>query len=149
MKVSECMTRDVRIANPNETIREAARLMCECDAGVLPVGENDRLVGMITDRDIAVRAVAEGKGPDTRIRDVMSAEVKYCYEDEDVDDAARNMGELQVRRLPVLNREKRLVGIVSLGDLACSEETCDEAAEALSGISRAGGQHSQSAESRQ
>src|ERR1043165_6730469 len=103
MKVSECMTRDVRIANPNETIRDAARMMCECDAGILPVGENDRLVGMITDRDIAIRAVAEGKGCDTRVRDVMSTEVKYVVEDDDTDDAARNMAELQVRRLPVLN----------------------------------------------
>jgi CBS domain-containing protein len=149
MKISECMTRDVRIANPNETIREAARMMCECDAGILPVGENDRLVGMITDRDIALRAVAEGKGPETKVRDVMSAEVKYCFDDEDIDDAARNMAEQQIRRLPVLNREKRLVGIVSLGDLACSRETADEAQTALTGISRAGGQHSQSAETRQ
>jgi CBS domain-containing protein len=145
MKVSECMTRDVRIANPNETIRDAARMMCECDAGALPVGENDRLIGMITDRDIAVRAVGEGKGPDTRIRDVMSAEVKYVFEDEDIDDAARNMADQQIRRLPVLSRDKRLVGIVSLGDLACARETADEAQVALSGISRAGGQHSQSA----
>jgi CBS domain-containing protein len=149
MKISECMTRDVRIANPNETIRDAARMMCECDAGILPVGENDRLVGMITDRDIALRAVAEGKGPETKVRDVMSAEVKYCFDDEDIDDAARNMAEQQIRRLPVLNREKRLVGIVSLGDLACSRETADEAQTALTGISRAGGQHSQSAETRQ
>jgi CBS domain-containing protein len=149
MKISECMTRDVRIANPNETIREAARMMCECDAGILPVGENDRLVGMITDRDIALRAVAEGKGPETKVRDVMSAEVKYCFDDEDIDDAARSMAEQQIRRLPVLNREKRLVGIVSLGDLACSRETADEAQTALTGISRAGGQHSQSAETRQ
>jgi CBS domain-containing protein len=148
MKIKDCMTRDVRIANPNETIRDAAKMMCECDAGVVPVGENDRLVGMLTDRDIAIRAVAEGKGPDTRVRDVMSAEVKYCYDDEDVDDVARNMAELQVRRLPVLNRDKRLVGIVALGDLACSEETSDVATTALSGISRAGGQHSQSADGR-
>jgi CBS domain-containing protein len=145
MKIKDCMTRDVRIANPNETIRDAAKMMCECDAGAVPVGENDRLVGMLTDRDIAIRAVAEGKGPDTRIRDVMSAEVKYCYDDEDVDDVARNMAELQVRRLPVLDRDKRLVGIIALGDLACSDETSDVASNALSGISRAGGQHSQSA----
>ncbi len=146
MKVSECMTRDVRIANPDQTIREAATAMCECDTGVLPIGENDRLIGMITDRDIAIRAVAEGKGPDTRIRDVMSPDVKYCYEDDDVDEVARNMAEIQVRRLPVLSREKRLVGIVALGDLACGRDTSDEATTALSGISRAGGQHSQSAE---
>ena len=118
MRVSECMTRDVRIANPDESIRDAARIMAEVDAGSLPVGDNDRLVGMITDRDIAVRGVAEGKGPDTPIRDVMSAEVKYCYDDQEVDEVLRNMGDIKVRRLPVINREKRLVGIISLGDLA-------------------------------
>ncbi len=145
MKISECMTRDVRVANPNQTIRDAAKIMRECDAGVVPVGENDRLVGMLTDRDIAIRGVADGKGPDTRVGEVMTSEVKYCYEDDDTEDVARNMAELQVRRLPVLNREKRLVGIVALGDLAGSDETADTATHALSGISRAGGQHSQSA----
>ena len=145
MKVSDCMTRDVRVANPNETIRDAARLMAQTDAGALPVGENNRLVGMITDRDIAIRAVAEGKGPDTRVRAIMSPEVRYVYEDEDVDDAARNMAELQLRRLPVLDRDKQLVGIVALGDLACYEESSDVVGIALSGISRSGGQHSQSA----
>src|SRR5262245_25602386 len=121
MKVSEAMTRDVRVANPNETIRDVARVMAEINAGVLPVGENDRLVGMITDRDIALRAVAEGKAPSTKVRDVMSQEVLYCYDDQDVDEVARNMGDVQVRRLPVVNRDKRLVGIISLGDVACTE----------------------------
>src|ERR671933_1354767 len=118
MRVSETMTRDVRIASPDQSIREAARIMAEIDAGVLPVGENDRLVGMITDRDIAIRAVAEGKGPDTSVREVMTEDVKYCFEDEDTDHVARNMADQQVRRLPVVNRDKRLVGILSLGDLA-------------------------------
>lgn len=143
MQVSQCMSRDVRIANPAQSIREAARLMAELDAGVLPVGDNDRLVGMITDRDIAIRAVAAGKNPDTPVRDVMSAEVKYCYEDEDLDHVAKNMADIQVRRLPVVNREKRLVGIISLGDLAQSEKKA--ATKAVSGVSRPGGQHSQSA----
>lgn len=80
MRVSELMTRDVRIANPNETIQEAARMMAEIDAGAIPVGDNDRLVGMLTDRDIAVRAVAEGRGPDTKVGDVMTNDVKYCFE---------------------------------------------------------------------
>src|SRR4051794_27935081 len=84
MRVSECMTRDVMIASPQETICDAAKMMADCDSGVLPVGENDRLVGVITDRDIAVRGVAEGKSPDTKIRDVMSAEIRYCYEDDDI-----------------------------------------------------------------
>lgn len=143
MRVSDCMTRDVRIANPNETIADAARMMAECDAGVLPVGENDRLVGMITDRDIAIRAVGQGKGPNTKIGQVMSQEVKYCFEDEDVDHVARNMAELQVRRLPVLSRDKRLCGIVTLGDLACSREAAGMVVIAMSGISRPGGQHRQ------
>src|SRR5215217_8731727 len=113
--------RDVRVATPDQTIQDAAKIMSDVDAGVLPVGENDRLVGMITDRDIAVRAVAEGKGPDTPIREVMTQDVKYCYEDDDTNDVARNMADIQVRRLPVLTREKRLVGIISLGDMAVTD----------------------------
>jgi CBS domain-containing protein len=143
MNVNSCMSTDVRIASPSETIRDAARSMKELDAGVLPVGENDRLVGMITDRDIAVRAVAEGRGPETTVRDVMSHEVLYCYDDESLDDIARQMRELQIRRMPVLNRDKRLVGIISLGDLARSEETPERTAEALSGVSEPSGLHSQ------
>jgi len=142
MHVSECMTREVKIANPQETICDAAKMMADCDAGVLPVGENDRLVGVITDRDIAVRGVAEGKGPSASIREVMSAEVQYCFEDDDVDQALRKMGALQVRRLPVLNRDKRLVGIVSLSDLAMNGATA-RAGTALSDIARPGGAHSQ------
>jgi CBS domain-containing protein len=136
------MTQDVRVISPEQTIQAAARMMCDIDAGVLPVGDNDRLVGMITDRDIAVRAIAEGKGPQTPVGDVMSREVKYCFEDEDTDQVSRNMGEIQVRRLPVLNREKRLVGILSLGDMA-TMEGAHPAGEALAGISRPGGEHSQ------
>jgi CBS domain-containing protein len=143
MQISEAMSTDVRIANPNQSIREAAAMMGEIDAGVLPVGENDRLVGMITDRDIAIRAVAAGKGPDTRIRDIMSKEVSYCFEDDDVDDVAQTMADAKLRRLPVLNRGKRLVGIVSLGDIAMVDGPAN-AGEALCGISEPGGKHSQS-----
>lgn len=141
MRVSEAMTRDVRVASPGQSIREVARMMDEIDAGALPVGENDRLVGMITDRDIALRAVAQGKGPDTPVRDVMSREVKYCYEDEDLEHVAENMGDLQVRRLPVVSRDKRLVGIVALGDIARSEDhgTTGQATEQ---VSKRGGKHS-------
>src|SRR5687768_8650194 len=127
MKISDAMTRDVRMVRPDQTIREAARLMAELDIGALPVQDNDRLVGMITDRDIAVRAVADGRGADTRIGDVMSSEIKYCYEDQTIEEVTRNMGELRLRRLPVMNRNKRLVGILSLGDLAIDEEASDEA----------------------
>ncbi len=144
MKINGCMTMDVKVANPEQSIRDAAKMMDELDAGIIPVGENDRLVGMITDRDIAIRGVALGKGPDTSVREVMSSEVMYCYDDEEVGDVLGNMGDLQVRRLPVLNRDKRLVGIVSIGDLARNGETM-EAGQALSGISRPGGEHSQTA----
>src|SRR5262249_21149130 len=121
MKVSDAMTYDVQVATPKQSISDAARTMARIDAGVLPVGENDRLVGMITARDIAIRAVAEGKPPTTKVREVMSKEVLYCYEDQDLDEVAKNMADMKVRRLPVLNREKRLVGILSLGDLAHHE----------------------------
>lgn len=144
MKISEVMTRDVGIASPDDTIRDAAGIMSECDAGAVPVGQDDRLVGVITDRDIAIRAVAAGKSPDTPVREVMSAEVLYCFEDEDVDHVARNMGDNQVRRLPVLNRDKRLVGIVSIGDLALSAKP-DTTGSAVADISRPGGAHSQEA----
>ena len=146
MKLREAMTSDVRMVRPDQTIRDAAHLMAELDIGALPVEDNDRLVGMITDRDIAVRAIAEGRGPDTSVREVMSREIKYCYEDQSVEEVTQNMGELRVRRLPVLSREKRLVGILSLGDLAIDESAQDDAGEALGGISRPGGQHSQSAQ---
>jgi CBS domain-containing protein len=144
MNVSDYMTRDVTVVSPNDTLQQAAKVMGQIDSGVLPVGENDRLVGMITDRDIAIRAVAEGKDPaQTRVRDVMTAEVRYCYEDDAVGDASDIMSELQIRRLPVINREKRLVGILSLADIAREDEP-RQAGEALQGISRPGGPHTQS-----
>jgi CBS domain-containing protein len=147
MRVSEIMTRDVCLARPDHTIEDVARMMLAIDAGLLPVGDDDRLVGVITDRDIAVRAVAEGKGPATPVSEVMSGEVMYCFEDEDTADVARNMGEQQVRRLPVLNRDKRLVGILSLADLAQSERG-KRVAEALREIAQPGGEHTQGAEQR-
>jgi CBS domain-containing protein len=117
MHVNSCMSKDVRITSPAEPIWKAALLMKEIDAGFLPVGESDRLVGAVTDRDIAIRAVAAGKGPDTPVRDVMTKAVHYCFEDEDLETVAVQMSEFQVRRLPVLNRNKRLVGIISLSDI--------------------------------
>lgn len=142
MKVREAMTGDVRLTAPDRSIREAAEMMADQDIGALPIGENDRLVGMITDRDIAVRAVARGLGPDTKIRDVMSSEVKYCFEDEDLDDAAQNMGDIKVRRLPVLNRDKRLVGIISISDLT-RREGAEQIGQTVADISTPGGAHSQ------
>jgi CBS domain-containing protein len=143
MKVSEIMTRDVCLASPGQKLRDAAAEMEKRDIGVLPVSDNDRLVGMITDRDIAIRGICHGLGPDAPVREVMSAEVKYCFEDDEIDDLAQNMAIEQIRRLPVLNDKKRLVGIVSLGDLA----TCRDGRStgmALSGISQHGGPHCQS-----
>jgi CBS domain-containing protein len=144
MNVCDCMTRDVTVVGPNDTLQQAAKVMGQLDCGVLPVGENDRLVGMITDRDIAIRAVAEGKDPvQTRVRDVMTREVKYVFDDDLLSDATDLMAELQLRRLPVISREKRLVGIISLGDVAREDEP-RQAGEALQGISRPGGPHTQS-----
>jgi CBS domain-containing protein len=143
MKVCDAMSRDVQVASPTQSIRKAARIMAKIDVGVLPVGEKDRLVGMITDRDIAVRAVAEGKAASTKVRDIMSEEVLYCFEDQDLEEVARNMSIMKIRRLPVVNRDKRLVGIISFGDLARNEDPTT-AGEAISQISEPGGDHSQS-----
>jgi len=142
MKTCECMTREVRIMDPAETLQDAARMMMDIDAGFLPVGENDRIVGIITDRDIAIRGVGKGMAPDTRIRDVMSKDVRYCYEDEEVEQILYNMGEQQIRRLPVVDRDKRLVGVISITDLAAGGEIARSGA-ALREITRSSGLHSQ------
>jgi CBS domain-containing protein len=147
MRASEVMMTDVHLAHPGQSIGEAARMMAEIDAGILPVGDGDRLVGMITDRDIAVRAVALNKDARTLVSDVMSREVKYCFDDEDIEDVAQNMGEIQVRRLPVLNRQKRLVGILSLADIAHQGDS-DSAGLAMTGIAEPGGQHNQKSDGR-
>lgn len=142
MKVSDAMSHDVQMASPKQSIQDAARLMAKIDAGVLPVAENDRLVGVITDRDIAIRAVAEGKGLTTKVRDVMTDEVLYCFDDQDLDEVAQNMADMKVRRMPVVNRDKRLVGIISLGDLARKEDA-ETTGQAISTISEPGGMHTQ------
>lgn len=136
MRVSEVMTQGVECIGPDATLQEAAAKMKSLDVGPLPVCDNDRLVGMVTDRDITVRATAEGDAPtDVRVRDIMTPEVIYCFEDELVEDAARLMAEKQVRRLVVLNRDKRMVGIVSLGDLAVKTGDEQLAGRALEDIS--------------
>ena len=143
MKIADVMTAEVDVVKPDQTIQQAASFMLRADAGSIPVCDGERLVGMLTDRDIAVRAVAEGMGPDTPVRETMSDEVLYCFEDEDVEAVAAKMSENQVRRMPVVSREdKRLVGIVSLGDISRSNEH-DIAALALDGITDPGGEHSQ------
>lgn len=142
MKVSQIMTHNVRLLNPNQSIREAASLMAQIDAGALPVGEDDRLIGMLTDRDIVVRAVAHGKPATTKVADIMSKEILYCRDTDEIDDVARNMGKAQVRRLPVVNQEKRLVGIVSLGDLARNDDAAT-IGQTVSNVSTPGGKHDQ------
>ena len=146
MKVAECMTQEVETITPDQSIREAAQFMLRADAGAMPVSDGDRLIGMVTDRDITVRATAEGRGPDTPVRDVMTDEVLYCFDDDEIEAVALKMSDRQVRRMPVLSREDdRLVGIVSLGDLSRSDRD-DAAAVALDGITDPGGEHNQSRE---
>jgi CBS domain-containing protein len=137
MRISEVMTREVRIAGPDDTLGDAAKLMAQLDAGVLPVANSERLIGMVTDRDIAIRGIGAGLGPSAKVSEVMTEDVKYCYEDDLCADVAKNMGDIQVRRLPVVDRNKRLVGIVSLGDLAVTMIPDGETiGDSLAGISR-------------
>lgn len=137
MKVADVMTRSVDVANPDARLDEAAERMRQLDAGVLPVVDGDKVVGMITDRDITVRATAEGRDPvSTKVSEVMTPEVVFTYDDEDVKDAAKLMQDHQVRRLVVLNREKKLVGIVSLGDLAVDTKDDKLKGQVLEDISK-------------
>ena len=137
MQVKEVMTRGVECTRPDASLQEAARKMRDLDVGPLPVcGDNDRLVGMLTDRDITIRAVAEGQDPKTaRVQDVMTPDITYCFEDQDLTEASRLMEQNQIRRLVVLNRDKRLVGIVSLGDLAVKTGNERLSGEALEQVS--------------
>ena len=141
MQVSEIMTRDVKLANPRDTLRDIAQRMARNDIGFMPVGEGDHLVGMITDRDIVVRGVAQGMDGTARVSDVMSRDVKYCFEKEEIDDVILNMGDIQVRRLAVLNDDKRLTGVLSLADTAKEDRTTTGVG--FSGVVRRGGSHTQ------
>jgi CBS domain-containing protein len=142
MKVSEVMTRDVQTVRADQPVQEAASFMLSSDAGSIPVMDGDRLIGMITDRDIAVRGVAKGHGPDTPVGDLMTNDLVILRIDDEIEDAASKMSEAQVRRLPVIDQDERLCGIVSLGDLS-RETDSDCANEALEGVSEPGGQHQQ------
>jgi len=122
MKINEIMSRDICTIQPEQSIREAAQMMAKVDSGALLVNEGDRLVGMLTDRDICIRALAKGMDLDTPVRQVMSPNIRYCFEDEDLQHVAENMADIHVRRLPVMSREKRLVGMVSLGNIASSND---------------------------
>jgi len=135
MRINEVMTQPIHVIKPDTPIQEAARLMRNDDLGALPVAENEKLIGMLTDRDIVVRAIAEGKDLTTPVRQILTDKVLYCFEDEPIEEAAENMAKNQVRRLPVLNRDKRLVGIVSLGDLAVEGKSA-KSADALKGVSK-------------
>lgn len=135
-KIKELMSHDVQVIGPDGTIQEAAQQMLKGNFGMLPVKENDRMIGAISDRDIAIRGMAAGKGPATRVRDVMSEGVIWAFEDDSVAEAAKCMSEHQIRRLPVVNADKRLVGIVALGDFAIDSTDIKVAGEALSEISQ-------------
>jgi CBS domain-containing protein len=135
-KLKDVMSRAVQVISPDATIREAAEQMQRGNFGMMPVGENDRMIGAISDRDIATRAVAVGKDGHTKVRDIMSERIFWAYENESIDDAAELMGEKQIRRLPIVNADKRLVGIVALGDLAVDGVDIEAAGEALSEISK-------------
>jgi CBS domain-containing protein len=135
-QLKDLMSRDVKVISPDMTIGEAAKKMRDGDFGMMPVGEDDRMIGTISDRDIAIRAVAEGKEAGTKVRDVMSEGIIWVYEDDSVEQVATIMSKHQVRRLPVVNRDKRLVGIVALGDFAVESSEIQPAAKALSEISK-------------
>jgi CBS domain-containing protein len=144
MRVAECMSAELQTVTPDQPIQQAARFMLESDIGVLPVLSGNDLSGMITDRDIAVRAVAEGRGPDTPVSEVMTDDVLVVYDDQDITEAALIMSDRQVRRLPVKNREaNRLVGVISLADISASNDS-DAAQVALEGVTEPGGEHTQS-----
>ncbi|MBE7157548.1 MAG: CBS domain-containing protein [Rhodospirillales bacterium] len=137
MKVKAAMTEKVEVVSPETLLQEAAQMMKSLDAGVLPVCDGERLVGMLTDRDMTVRAAAEGKDPKaTHVSEAMSLEVVYCFEDQDVEEAADLMADKQIRRLPVLSRDKQLVGIVSLSDLAVEGTGKKNTGAALKNISQ-------------
>jgi CBS domain-containing protein len=136
MQIQEVMTADVSFVTPDTSILEIARKMRDGDIGATPVIENQRLAGMVTDRDIVIRVLAEGGDVRTKTaRDAMSPGILYCYADDTVEAVLENMGDQQIRRLPVVDREKRLVGVVSLGDLALSGKR-KAAGEALQEISQ-------------
>ena len=135
-QLKDLMSRDVKVISPDMTIGQAARQMDEGDFGMMPVAEDDRMIGTISDRDIAIRGIGEGRGAEEKVRDVMSEGVAWAYEDDTVEKAAIIMSDYQVRRLPVVNRDKRLVGIVALGDFAVDSTEIRPTAKALTEISK-------------
>lgn len=137
-QIKDVMSHDVKTLSPEAAIKDAARQMRDGNFGLMPVGEHDRLVGTLSDRDIVIRAVAQGMDASTKVRDVMSTEVLWAYENDSVDKASQIMSDNQIRRLPIVNSDKRLVGIVALGDLAVDGADMMRAGQALSEISKPG-----------
>lgn len=138
MKVEQLMSRGAECVSPSTTLQDAARRMKELDVGSLPICDNDRLVGMVTDRDIVIRAIADGSdSTTTTVQRVMTPDITYCFEDQEVEEASRLMKDKRIRRLAVLNRDKRLVGMLSLGDMAQQSEARGQAEETLEQVSRA------------
>lgn len=135
-QVKALMSKDVQVIGADQTIQEAAMLMSKGNYGMMPVGENDRMIGAISDRDIVIRAVAQGKDASTKVRDVMSPGIFWTYEEDSIDKAAEIMSKHQIRRLPIVNADKRLVGIVALGDFTVESSDIEVAGEALSEISK-------------
>jgi CBS domain-containing protein len=147
MKIAEIMTPNPEVVTLEQPIQEAARRMLDADTGALPVADGQRLIGMVTDRDITVRAVAEGRGPETPVREVMSEKLLFAWDDQDVDEVATQMSDAQVRRMPILCREgETLVGMVSIGDLVQANEG-EAAGVAVAGVTEPGGEHNQSEDS--
>jgi CBS domain-containing protein len=140
VKVGEAMNKDCKLVHANDTIEHAAKLMAKEEVGWLPVQDGDRLVGMITDRDIVTRCLAQGRGASCRVRDAMTHDVKYCFEDEDLDHTLENMAEIQLRRIPVMSRNKRLVGVLTLADAARSHDPAAIGA-AFCAVVEPGGDH--------
>jgi len=135
MKINEIMSREVRTISPDTPLREVALIMRQADIGALVINQNDRMAGMVTDRDLVVRAMAEGMNMDAPVSRIMSDEVRYCFDDEEIDHVAKNMAQIEKRRLPVVNRDKRLVGMVSLANVAsCNADKVS--ANLLRGVAR-------------
>ena len=138
MKISDIMSRDVQVARPEDTLRDAAETMARIDVGSLPVCDGRRLLGIVTDRDIVVRGLAKGLGPDSGVTQVMTEGVEYCFEDDDLVEVSDKMAASQIRRIPVVDRDRNLVGIVSLGDVA-REARPAESGDVLEEVSQPGG----------
>lgn len=134
MNVSEIMSKDVMFINKKKSVREAAKMMKDRGVGALPVEENNKLIGMVTDRDLVLKVLADAKDTEASVESCLDQGIKYCFDDQDLGEVAFQMSELKIRRMPVMNRDKKLVGIVSLGDIAVHAEP--QASQALEQISK-------------